>query len=339
MRTALILALAACTLAGCGKDELMREMSKTPQLAGQKMDQEIAVLADRARPGVLGVGVMNLESGELWAFNGERQFPMQSVFKAPLGAAVLAEVDAGRLSLAETITLTEKDISVPYSPIADAWPTRTDYTVRELLFAAVGGSDNTAADVLMKRIGGPGALTAWLAQKNVEGVRVDRYERELQPDVNGMESFRIAWKGAEAYTRELNAVPMGQRAAAMTAYAKDTRDTATPRGMVLFLSKLNAGELLSPASTRLLLQIMTETKSGPNRLKAGFPEGSRLAHKTGTARTDLGINPAVNDVGIVILPDRRRYAVAVFLAGSNLDEAGRETLVADVARAITRGVR
>src|SRR5438309_619141 len=69
------------------------------------------------------------------------------------------------------------------------------YTVDELLFAAVSNSDNTAADMLMRRIGGPGVVTAWLVAQRVFEVRVDRYERELQPEMFGMASFRPAWKG------------------------------------------------------------------------------------------------------------------------------------------------
>lgn len=338
MRLAAVLALAAVTLAGCDNTPLMRQMSETPKLAGQDLDKQVAIIADRARPGVLGVGLMNLESGEVWVFNGDRRFPMQSVFKAMLGAVVLGEVDAGRLSLADTVTITENDVSVPLSPIADAWPGRTDYTVRELLVAAVGVSDNTAADVLMKKIGGPGVLTSWIADHHIEDVRIDRYERELQPEIAGLESFRIAWKGRDAFSREIAAVPVTHRAAVLSAYMKDPRDTATPRGMLAFLRQLQAGELLSPASTKLLLQIMTETKTGPNRIKAGLPEGATLAHKTGTARTDLGLNPAVNDVGIITLADGRHYALAVFLSGAKLDDAGREAIIADVARAAVKGV-
>lgn len=339
MRFAVVFILAALSLAGCDNTPLTREMSETPKLAGQDLDQQIAVIADRARPGVLGVGLMNLESGEVWTFNGDRPFPMQSVFKAMLGAAVLGEVDAGRLSLDQTVTLAEKDISVPLSPIADAWPARTDYTIGQLLTAAVGASDNTAADVLMKKIGGPGVLTAWLADQHIEGIRIDRYERELQPEIGGLGSFRIEWKGGEAFSRALAATPLPQRVAMQSAYMKDPRDTATPRGSLSFLRQLQAGELLSPASTKLLLQIMTKTTTGPNRLKAGLPEGATLAHKTGTARSDLGVNPAVNDIGVFTLPDGRRYALAVYLSGAKMDQAGREAILADVARAAVKGVR
>ncbi|WP_340647078.1 class A beta-lactamase [Phenylobacterium sp.] len=338
MRLPLVLSIASLALAACGSGSPQRA-SQTPPLNLAKLTTEVSEIADRARPGVLGVGLMNLESAETWDFNGERRFPMQSVFKAPLGAAVLAEVDAGRLRLDDPITLTEGDLSPPLSPIADAYPVRRDYTVRELLTAATGASDNTAADVLMKKIGGPGAVTAWLVGEKIEELRIDRYERQLQPDSIGMASFRPAWKGQQAYMAAFNTVPPATRRRAAAAYLADPQDTATPRGVLTFLDKLDDGELISPASKTLLLQIMTQTTTGQDRLKAGFPSGSSLAHKTGTARTDQGMNPAFNDIGIVTLPDGRRYAVAVFLSGSTLDNAGNAKIVADVARAVTRGVQ
>lgn len=337
MRIALVLSIASLALAACGSGSPQRA-SETPPLNLAQLTTEVSQIAERARPGVLGVGLMNLESGETWDFNGERRFPMQSVFKAPLGAAVLAEVDAGRLKLDDTITLRDEDLSPPLSPIADAYPGRRDYAVRELLAAATGASDNTAADVLMKKIGGPGAVTAWLMGKKIEEIRVDRYERQLQPDSVGMASFRPAWKGQQAFMTAFNTVPPETRRKAVAAYLSDPQDTATPRGALTFLDKLDDGELVSPASKKLLLQIMTDTSTGQDRLKAGFPSGSSLAHKTGTARTDQGVNPAVNDIGIVTLPDGRRYAVAVFLSGSTLGDAANAKVLADVARAVTRGV-
>lgn len=337
MRVPLLFSLSFLTLAACGSGS-PQTASETPPLNMPQLTTEVSAIAERARPGVLGVGLMNLESGESWDFNGERRFPMQSVFKAPLGAAVLAEVDAGRLKLDDPIMLSEQELSPPKSPIADAYPARRDYTVRDLLVAAVGASDNTAADVLMKKIGGPGAVTAWLVGKKVEEIRVDRYERQLQPDSVGMASFRPAWKGEQAYMAALNSVPAETRRRAVAAYLSDPQDTATPRGALTFLDKLDDGELVSPTSKKLLLRIMTDTTTGQDRLKAGFPPGSRLAHKTGTARADQGMNPAFNDIGIVTLPNGRRYAVAVFLSGSTLDNPGNDMIVADVARAVTRGV-
>lgn len=338
MRFPTLMALALLLLVGC--DRPMRQTaSDTPRLDMALLDREVGAIAERARPGVLGVGLMNLESGETWLFNGDLRFPMQSVFKAPLGAAVLAEVDAGRVGLEQVVTIEERDISPDHSPIADAWPQRRDYTVRELLAAAVGGSDNTAADVLMKLIGGPGAVTSWLNDHHVSEIRIDRYERELQPQSVGLGSFRIAWKGGQAFEAAMDGVPPPMRRAAMNAYLADARDTATPRGLLTFFYVLEEEKLLSPASRALLMKIMTETQSGAARLKAGFPPGSILAHKTGAARTDLGVSSATNDIGVVTLPDGRRYAVAVFLKAATLGAPEREKIHADVARAITRGVR
>ena len=311
--------------------------SRTPPLDVTRLDAEVSALGQRAKPGVLGYGVMNLESGQVWTVNGERPFPMQSVFKMLVGAAALAEVDAGRLALDEAIAIGAKDLSPPRSPIANAWPGRTVYSVDELLVAAVSDSDNTAADVLMKRIGGPGAVTAWLHSKKVEEVRVDRYERELQPDALGMASFRPAWRGA-AFDAALAFVPPESRRRATLAYLRDVRDTATPRGMLVFLSSLDASELLSAASTRRLVTIMAQSPRGPERLKAGFPQGSSFAHKIGTGGTNEGLTTAYNDVGILTLADRRSYAVAAFLSGSTADEAARARLLADLGRATARSL-
>jgi beta-lactamase class A len=304
----------------------------------KRLDSEVAALAARAAPGVLGFGLMNLESGEFWVRLGDRTFPMQSVFKLPLGAAVLSEVDAGRLGLAETLTLAAETLSPSWSPIADAWPGRTTYTAGELLAAAVGDSDNTAADLLMKRIGGPGAVTAWLQSKDVEEVRVDRYERELQPDVYGMASFRAAWKGSAAFDAARATVPPARRRAAMLAYMADARDSATPRGMLGFLRRLDTGELLSAASAGRLLTIMRNSPRGADRLKAGLPKGVSFAHKIGTSGTDQGLNAAYNDVGIFTLPDRRSYAVTAFLTGSTAPEQDRAALFADLGRLAARSV-
>lgn len=324
-------------LAACAEDATGAS-AKTPVIDAAILDADIAAIAERAQPGVLEVAVQNLEGGEMWAWNGSRRFPMQSVFKAPLGAAVLAEVDAGRLRLDEQITLEEKDISPPLSAIGAAWPGVTTYTVGDLLTAAVGESDNTAADVLMKRIGGPGAVTAWLRSKGVNDIRVDRYERELQMEASGMDSFRIAWKDWPAFKAARDALPETRRREALARYLSDPRDTTTATGMLNFLGKLSKGELLSPRSTARLLRIMTESATGPNRLKAGLPPGATLAHKTGTSATDLGLTAVTNDVGILTLKDGRRYSVAVFLGASPQDQAAREAAIADAMRAIGRAV-
>ena len=336
-RRDLLIGGASLALAACGQEKPITA-SRTPRLDMKRLDKEVAALAARAAPGVLGFGLMNLESGEFWVRLGDRTFPMMSVFKLPLGAAVLSEIDAGRLKLTETLTLEGEDLSPPLSPIADAWPGRATYTVEELFTAALRDSDNTAADLLMKRIGGPGAVSGWLQAKKIDEVRIDRYERELSPNVYGMASFRPAWKGAAAFAAAMATVPPERRHAATVAYMADPRDSSTPRGMLGFLRKLDEGELVSPASTRRLLVTLQQTQRGADRIKAGLPKGASFSHKPGTSGTDQGLTAAYNDVGIFTLADRRSYAIAAFLTGSTAPEADRAALFADLGRVAVRSV-
>ena len=336
-RRDLLIGGASLALAACSDDKPMTA-SRTPVLKMDRLNREISALAQNALPAILGVGLMNLESGQHFTLAGDRRFPMQGVMPLPLAGAVLGEVDAGRLSLAETLLLTEKELSPPWSPIADAWPARSAYTVETLLTAALADGDNTAADLLMKRIGGPGVVSAWLQAKNLNDIHVDRYERELQPQVLGMASFRPAWKGAAAFAAARDTVPPAARHAAALAYLADPRDSATPEAMLAFMRKLDAGELVTLASTRRLLAIMASSPRGAERLKAGLPKGSTFAHTTGVSDADQGLTSVYNDVGIFTLRDRRSYAAAVFLSGSTASEPDRAALFTEVAQAMTRSV-
>jgi beta-lactamase class A len=323
-------------LAGCQREALTA--SRTPRLDMDGLNRDVGVLAKRALPGVLGVGLTNLESGEHFTWEGDRRFPMQSVFKLPLGAAALAEVDARRLPLGEIMTVTDETLSPFWSPVAEAYPARTTYTVEALLAAAVRDSDNTAADMLMKRIGGPGAVTAWLNAQRIMEIRVDRYERELQMDRLGMASFRAAWKAPAAIEAAKNTVPADRRRAATAAYLADPRDTATPRGMLNFLGKLDGGQLVSQASTRRLITLLFQTPRGNDRIKAGLPKDARFAHKPGSSGADLGLTAAFNDVGLFVLKDRRSYAAAAFLTGSTASGDEQAKLFADLGRVMVKHV-
>jgi beta-lactamase class A len=134
-------------------------------------------------------------------------------------------------------------------------------------------------------------------------------------------------------------VPAETREAAINAYLADPRDTATVPAALEFLRQLSIGTLVSPASTRLLLRFMAENASGAHRLRAGLPPDAILAHKAGAAATDLGLTPAVNDIGVVTLADGRTLAMATFLAGSSATEPERDRLIADVARLFCAAVR
>jgi beta-lactamase class A len=336
-RRGVLLGAAGLALAACQRDAPLTA-SDTPRLDMDALNRDVAALAQRALPGVLGVGLSNLESGEHFTYQGDHRFPMQSVFKLPLGAAALAEVDAGRLSLTEVLTVTDETLSPFFSPIAQAYPARAAYTVDEMLTAAVRDSDNTAADMLMRRIGGPGAVTAWLQAHRIMEIRVDRYEREFNMDRLGMASFRAAWKAPAALQAAIATVAPEKRHAAALAYLADPRDTATPRSTLNFLSQLDSGQLISSASTHKLITLMMQTPRGNDRIKAGLPKDAAFAHKPGSSGADLGLTAAFNDVGIFVLKDRRSYAAAAFLSGSTASAEAQAALFAELGRIMVRHV-
>ena len=118
------------------------------------------------------------------------------------------------------------------------------------------------------------------------------------------------------------------RAEAARAFEADMRDTSTPRGMADLLARVWTGKALSESSSALLVDIMERCETGLNRLKGLLPEGTVVAHKTGT------IGRTANDVGIVTLPgDAGHVIVVAFVKASELDEPARERAIAEVARA------
>jgi beta-lactamase class A len=324
-------------LAGCSEPPMLGQ--KDPLFDREKMTANFQPLADRVAPGRLGVAVEDLSTGQIISFNGETRFPLQGVFMAPLGAAVMAEVEGKRLRLDDIVLIEDVDMSPPPSGIADLWAGPMTYSVQDLLERAIVNGDNTAADILLKRAGGPGAVTAWLQGRKVNGLDIDRYQRQLQPDSLGLASFRAGWKGEAAYRAALDQLPPAERRRAIQAYLADPRDTATPLAALRFLEALNQAELLDTDSRRLLGRLTGQTPLAPNRLHAALPDGARLAHVPGTARTDLGFTPVVNDIGVYTLKDGRKFAVVAFVSGSPLSLAEQEKVIADVGRVVIKAAK
>jgi beta-lactamase class A len=284
-------------------------------------------IADRAKPGILGIAVHDFKTGSTEGVNLPRPFSLQSVFKAFLSAKVLAQVDAGQLSLDKTIAITPADLRDGVGPIDHS--NGGTFSVRDLLRAALIESDNSAADALLGIAGGPAKVTAWLQDKGIEGVRIDRDLRTQGRDGNGIPADLSPGRNASSLRNE---VSDAARQAAFKLAQSDPRDTATPEGAIHFLVALKKGELLTAASTDLLIGWMREAKTGQGRLRAGFPSQTALAHKTGTGETVDGVRLAINDIGLATLPDGRNLAIVVFLANTpGTDQAG-DALVAACAR-------
>jgi beta-lactamase class A len=271
--------------------------------------------------------------------SGASPFPMQSVMKLPVAVAVLDGVDHGKWHLADHILVTKRDLSVFVQPIAKlVGPKGYDTTIDDLIRRAIVDSDSAATDILLAKLGGPAEVRRLMNYKAVLNVRVDRDERHLQTEILGLE-WRDEFVDPAALDRAIAAVPAATREAAFDAYLRDARDTATPMGMVVLLERLAQGRLLSPSSTARLLEILRETKTFPDRLKAGVPDGWTIGHKTGTSGDWKGVTAATNDVGIITGPNGETISIAVFIAESRAPEADRAALMARIARLAVDGYK
>jgi beta-lactamase class A len=300
------------------------------------MATRLAQIAPEAG-GVLGVGVAHVESGQRVFLRGDERFPMASVGKVPIAIAFLGQVDAGRVSLDQTVSYGQADLrpGLARSAINDrARGGSATATPRELVSAMMIESDNTANDLVLRLTGGPGTVMARLRAARVDGVDVSRSEGQMALDYWGVVTAPPVSDWTLGMFGRLRAqVPPAQRGAAAERFVADPRDTSTPAGMTTLLARLQEGELLKPASTTLLLDLMTRATTGPARIKGLLPPGTAVAHKTGTGGDTAGINCCTNDVGIITLPDGSHLAVAVLVRSSPRDLATRERAIARIGRA------
>ena len=81
------------------------------------LQEELNKLDVSAAQGDVGIGVLNLDTGDRWFRNGKQQFPMQSVFKLPVGIVVLKLIDEGKLSLNQIVTISRQDFAPGWNPI------------------------------------------------------------------------------------------------------------------------------------------------------------------------------------------------------------------------------
>ncbi|WP_017314318.1 class A beta-lactamase [Mastigocladopsis repens] len=311
----------------------------TAQPNSALLQERLKNLDISAARGKVGIGVLDLNSGKSWFLNGKQRFPMQSVFKLPAAIAVLRLVDDGKVSLDQSVTITRQEFAPGSSSMIKEFKgTSAQFTVRKLLERSVGMSDNTAADALVRLVGGPQQVNAILGKLKIRDVRVDRLEQQLQPDCVGLTNFRPELADEQKWAEAVQKIPDSVKKAAVEKYLTDPRDTATPEGIVDLLAKLHSNQLLSRNSTALLLKIMTDSPTGQKRLKAGLPKNWWIAHKTGTGPDVLGIGTATNDVGIASSPDGKRVGIAVFIAGSKAPLEEREKLMSEIASTVVEAM-
>jgi beta-lactamase class A len=246
--------------------------------------------------GRLGVHVLDSQSGKRFGLDESSRYAMASTFKLPLAAALLWQVDRGAFTLDRSLPIEKKDL-LPNSPAVEARlaASASVMTIRELCAAIVTQSDNAAANLLLAGIGGPRALTKFVHDS--VGDSVTRFDRN-EPGLNGNTPG-------------------------------DPRDTTSPRAMVDSLLRLFTQDVLSLPSRALLIDWMTASRTGLDRVRAGIPHDWQVGDKTGT-----GENGAVNDLVVTYPPGRRPIFVAVYMSESKLATAELAAAHAEIGRLV-----
>ena len=314
----------------------IRDIASERREAKIALEREIHELW-RKFPGKTGIAVRRIDGDWTIGRRLNDLFPQQSVSKIWVAMTILDKVDRRQLSLADPVKITKNDLAVFHQPIRSQVIREGVVTesIRSLMERAIIKSDNTANDSLLRTVGGPNAVRRFLSSRRLGRIRFGPGERLLQSSIAGVEWRQEYSEGRKFFTARAN-LPREQRKRALDRYLADPVDGATPDALVNALDRLSKNDLLSTASSRLLLNLMTRVTSGPRRLKAGVPAGWQFLHKTGTGQDLPPVSTGYNDIGIMTAPDGTRYAVAVLLADTTASVPERMQLMQSVTRAVAR---
>jgi len=251
---------------------------------------------ERRSGGRLGVYAYSVGARDVFvAYRALERFPMCSTFKAVAVGAILARVDAGTERLGRRIGFGRRDL-LDYAPVTRAHLRDGSLTVEQLCAAAIVWSDNTAANLLLRALGGPAQVTRFARAIGDPMLRLDRTE----PTLN-------------------------------TALPGDPRDTTSPRAMARTLATLTFGSTLTPNSRIRLTAWLDACRTGTTRLRAGLPLGWRIGDKTGT-----GKRGTANDIAIARPPAHAPIVITAYLTGATVASDARNGILAEVGRIVGR---
>ena len=248
---------------------------------------------EKNNAGRLGVAVLDTATGERSGYRADERFPMCSTFKFLLVSAMLERIDRQQEALNHTIPIPPKPL-LSNSPLTEPHAGRT-MTVADLCQAAIIRSDNTAANLLLDRIGGPPGITNFARSIGDRVTRLDRTELSLNE-----------------------------------ALAGDSRDTTSPDAMVGDLKSVLLGDVLMPASRDRLTQWMVANLTGLDRLRAKLPKRWRVADKTGSNGQHT-----TNDIAVLWAPGKSPVIVAAYITQCPGPESKRNGMLGAIGTMVS----
>ncbi|MCJ2179269.1 class A beta-lactamase [Novosphingobium album (ex Hu et al. 2023)] len=272
-----------------------------PRTYASPLGQRLASVAE-ASQGRIGVAALDLASGREVDVLGDQRFPMASTSKVAIAAAFLEGVDQGKWSLTSEFPMMIPVQSAPFSTAVAPVRPGAYMSAGKLLDLMLTRSNNYATDALLKVVGGPDAVNAWVRRAGIEEWHIDRDIATLVRDDGAIDPAQVI----------------------------DKRDSATPLAMVKLLSGIYQGKWLTPSSRQTLLDTMSRCLTGKRRIRAGLPEDVQVLHKTGS------LHNTSSDIGIIEAPDGRVFAVAIYVTGQG-SRPNREARIASIARTIYSG--
>lgn len=246
---------------------------------------------------VAGITIFDLEENRvIYSINGDRQFPMQSVYKLPIALTMLREIDRGVFFLTDSVVI-DQSILLPdmWSPLREQYPMGVTLTIAELLEYTLTKSDNNASDIIMKMVGGVDSVDRYIGGL-IEDTAIRNYEYELQRD------SRLQYD-----------------------------NYSTPNSMIKLLNMINDSLLLEDGTHRFLLDVMRSSRTGS--LRDSLPSDIVIANKSGYSGVDpSGMVAANNDVAIISLPEGRQLLIAIFISESYEEPEANYTIISRTAQ-------
>lgn len=249
----------------------------------------------------IGISIKGIENKDTLSINGNLNAPLMSVFKFHIALATLNLVDKRKLSLKQKIFIKKEDLHADtWSPIRDEYPNGNMYlTLDQLLRYTVSHSDNNGCDILLDLIGGTETVQKFINNQGIKDFTIKVNEQQMR-----------TWDNLYI-------------------------NTTTPLATTELLEKFYKGKVLKKKSTNYLYQIMVECSRGITWMKAGLPEGTELAHRTGISATnENNLRVAMNDVGIFKLPNGNHIILSVNLKDITEERDVTEKIIADITKAV-----